>query len=272
MRILRAVVSLAFVVTLAAFLFFYISNVSKADKTYPEIKIENEFIDVSLNADEKELMKGVTAFDEKDGDITDKIVIESVSKFMQKGVSLVTYSVCDADNHVATETRKINYKNYESPKFYMKESLVFSTTEHVVLTDYIGATDVIDGDISDSLIVTTDDYDSSKDGTYKIAVQAANSKGDTIYLNLPVVVKKDWTNNLHINLSDYLIYISQGKDIDFNKYVESTTNQANKKIKSNMNIKTDFNKDKPGTYSVNYYANGSDGSTGHTILTVIVEG
>lgn len=272
MRILRALVSLVFVITLVAFLFFYIGSVLRVDKTYPKITIENDFIDVSLDADEKELMKGVTAFDEKDGDITDKIVIESVSKFMQKGISLVTYSVCDADNHVATKTRKINYKNYESPRFYMKESLVFSTTEHVELTDYIGATDVIDGDISNSLIVTTEDYDSSKDGTYKIAVQAANSKGDTIYLNLPVVVKKDWTNNLHINLSNYLIYIPKGESVDFNKFVKSTTNNLNKNVQSNITVKTDFNKDKPGTYSVNYYAKGSDGSTGHTILMVIVEG
>ncbi len=274
MRILRAIVSFIFILTSALFLYFYIGEVKSTDKTFPVITIEDDFIDVKKSADNKELLRGVTAFDGKDGDITDKIIVESVSKFIQKGVSVVTYSVCDSDNHVATSTRKINFKDYKSPRFYMKDSLILSSSENVMISDYIGAKDSLDGDISDNLIVTAEDFDDTSDGTYKISVQASNSKGDTIYLNLPVVVKKDWIEEVDINLKSYLIYVKKGRNINFMKYVKSTTDKSSgEPVDAYVSVKTNYKKDRPGVYSVNYIVKNYNGIViGQSILMVVVEG
>ena len=88
MKILRYSVLALFIITLCAFVWFNIMQL-RLDHTYPEIIIENDIIDVSLDADRSELLTGVTAYDEKDGDITDKIIIESISRFTEKGVSVV---------------------------------------------------------------------------------------------------------------------------------------------------------------------------------------
>ena len=78
MRILRICTCAAFAVILAVFLFFYIREERNTDATWPVITIEEQLIDVSLRPTDEELMKGITAYDGKDGDITEKLVVESI--------------------------------------------------------------------------------------------------------------------------------------------------------------------------------------------------
>ena len=56
----------------------------KTDQTIPKISMDQDEIQVSVKDPEKEWKKGITAYDEKDGDITDSLVIESVSTFLKK--------------------------------------------------------------------------------------------------------------------------------------------------------------------------------------------
>ena len=81
--------------------------------------------------------------------------MESVSKFLGDGICKVTYAVCDNDNNVANATRKIRYKNYESPKFSMNESTCYSIYEKINVSDVITAYDCIDGDITKNIIITS---------------------------------------------------------------------------------------------------------------------
>ena len=57
----------------------------KTDQTIPKISMDQDEIQVSVKDPEKVWKKGITAYDEKDGDITDSLVIESVSTFLEKG-------------------------------------------------------------------------------------------------------------------------------------------------------------------------------------------
>ena len=106
MRILRSMVIVLFTITLIAFTFIFIREKLTEDKTIPKITVKGEIIDVSLKATDKELLQGISAYDEKDGDLTGDIIIESVSRFIETGVSKVTYAVCDSDNNITTATRK----------------------------------------------------------------------------------------------------------------------------------------------------------------------
>ena len=44
----------------------------------PEIHFDQEEINVKTGTDEKELLKGVTATDQEDGDVTDSIMVEGI--------------------------------------------------------------------------------------------------------------------------------------------------------------------------------------------------
>ena len=270
MRLLRLFVVILFVIITALFSFFYVSEKLNTDKTIPVITIEDEMIDVSFKATEKELLKGVTAYDEKDKDITDRIIIESVSKFLDKGVCKVTYAVCDNDNNVANATRKIKFKNYESPKFSMNASTCYSLYETINVSDVISAYDCIDGDISRSVIVTSEEFMPSVAGVFSIEISVTNSKGDKSIVKIPLVVEDRSISSPKIELSEYLIYADVGEEIDFSKYLVSAKDSKGADLLNAVRIETNADLNREGTYSVHYYVTDSKGAQGHTILNVIV--
>ncbi len=269
MKYLRIGVSVICVLTLAIFAVFYIKE-QKKDTTYPTITIDSEIIDVSLKMTEEELFRGVTAYDPKDGDITDKLIVESISKFIEDGVSIVTYSVCDNDKHATSATRKIRFVDYTDPTFVIKDSLVFGLGEDVNLQAYIGAYDCIDGDISDRVIITATDYNTNEEGVFKVSLRATNSMGDSIYMELPVYIEDKSYSAPQIELSDYIVYAKVGEKIDLAEYILSAIDkeeQAGMKVLIDTNYKSDV----PGIYEAHYETTDADGRKGHAVLTIIVE-
>ena len=111
MKLLRLCVTLLFIIVLAVFIIFQFQQI-KTDKTLPKITVAEGILDVTIDVTTEKLLEGVTAYDEKDGDLTDKIVVESISRFTEPGISIVKYAVCDSNNHVSFATRTIRYTNY----------------------------------------------------------------------------------------------------------------------------------------------------------------
>ena len=270
MRLLRLCVVLVFVVMSILFVGFYVKEKATTDKTIPVITVEGDIIEVSFEATEEELLKGVTAHDKKDGNITNKIIVESVSKFLDDGICKVTYAVCDNDNNVANATRKIKFKNYESPKFSMKASTCYSIYEKINISDAISAYDCIDGDISRSIIVTSDDFTPSVTGVFNIEITVTNSKGDISTIKIPLVVEDRSVSSPEIELKEYLIYVDEGDEVDFSEYIVGATDAKGESVSDTIRIETNVDLTKKGTYSVHYYATDAKGAQGHTILNVIV--
>ncbi len=270
MRVVRLAVALIFAVTAVLFGFVYIKEKRNKDYTIPEIKISEEVLEVGLKSTHQDYLKGVTAYDAKDGDLTDRIVVESVSKFITKGVCKVTYAVCDKDNNVANATRKIKFKNYTSPQFRLSGSLCYSLYEPFDLFEYISAVDCIDGLITNSIIITSDDFAGSTAGVFTINATVTNSKGDTSNISLPLIVEDRSVSAPKIELSDYLIYLKLNEQKDFRSYLVSAKDSRNADLTQSVRIETNIDMTKEGLYSVHYYATDSFGSQGHTVLMVYV--
>lgn len=274
MRYLRLGVSLLFVVVAVVFGVVFISEKIAEDKTVPVITIDSEILDVSLKADEAELLRGVTAYDEKDKDITDKIIVESISKFIDKGVCRVTYAVCDSDNHVAKATRKIRYSEYTSPKFKMAESTCYSLYENINLLEAIQAWDCLDGNISGNLIITSENYSATVAGVYTLDVTATNKNGDTSVIKLPLIIEDRSLDAPKIELTEYLVYVEPGAEKpDFKKYIEGATDAFEEEIrKDSIRVETNLNTAEEGVYTVHYYVTDDRGIQGHTVLIAVVDG
>lgn len=271
MRILRLATVALFTVTFLVFSVFFTVKKISTDKTYPVIEISEGVLEVDVNVTEEELLKGVTAFDKKDGDISSDVVVESVSRFIKGTECVVTYAVSDSDNHVAKSTRNIRYKNYTPPEFVMSNSLVYSLGDTVNILGSVGARDVIDGNISDKVVISATDYNDNSEGVYSVSLQVMNSKGDASYLDMPIYIENISLLAPKIELSEYLIYVKKGQKVDFNSYVSRISFQNGVAEDASLRISTDCNFDVPGTYSVHYYATRAEGHQGHTVLTVIVE-
>ena len=88
--------------------------------------------------------------------------------------------------------------------------------------------------------------------------------------NLPLVVEDKSVMAPKIELSQYLIYIKPGEEIDFQQYLVKAQDRTENDITKDVRIETNADFKIPGTYSVHYYVSDSNDISGHTILNVIV--
>ncbi len=271
LRILRVVVAITTVVTVILFSYVYVRERFFSDRTLPQITVATETLDVKATATDADLLQGVTAYDEKDGDLTDKLLVESVGVFTEIGYCRVTYAVCDSDNHVVTANRQIHYTNYQPPKFTMNGPLIFSAFGSLNIVGIVGAVDCLDGDISQNVIIYSPDYDTGQVGTFSIQATVKNSKGDSASIVLPMVVDKKSGSAPQIELTDYLIYVKKGAEPDWESYIGETTDHFGFDAELDFSIETDYDAWKEGIYSVDYYGTDDMDFMGRTRLLVVVE-
>ncbi len=273
MKIVRIVLMSLFTLTTALFIVTVLLDLFQRDDTIPEILCDSPKIVMKLDDTEEKLLEGVQAIDEKDGDITDKIIVEYISNFVEPGVARVTYAVADEDNHVAKYTRNVVYEDYVSPRFTLKSDLVFQAGTTVSILNYLGAEDVIDGDISNKVRVTSSDLVTTSEGVYHIAAKISNSRGDTSSLELPVYVTARDPMVPVVELSEYLVYLPRGGVFQPDRYLESVTPAGAQEPLENPNVQVDspVNMMREGVYQVTYRAYDENGREGHAILTVVVE-
>lgn len=272
MKIIRwLVAALTVLVTIIFIIVLALTSIT-TDRTIPSITVEDGILDVSVTATDEDLMKGVTAYDGKDGDITSEVFVESISKFSEIGYCKVTYAVCDADNHVTSATRQIHYTDYVPPKFKMQKPLIFSSYNTFNIFGTVGATDCLDGDISQNVIVYSPDYEEDTIGTFTLQATVTNSKGDSSVITLPMTIEKQAREAPVIVLDEYLIYVKKGAPTpNWAKYIVETVDSTGIDANLKISVKTDFDSKKAGTYIVNYYGVDSKESTGHTALIAVVE-
>lgn len=270
LRLFRVIVLVMFIVVSLIFGVSFITNYMKTDNTIPVITIDKDIIDVPLDADDKDLLAGVKAYDDKDGDLTGRVIVENISKFREKGVCEVTYAVCDSDNHVVAAKRKIRYPDYVSPQFYMKGTLCFSLYQKVDISNIIGAIDCIDGDISDKITLTSVDYTSGTEGNFTLEAKVTNSRGDTIKAEFPLIVEARSTSSPSVILKDYLIYAKKGQKFNFANNVEAVRDASGNSLALNVYIESNYNPNAEGLYTIHYLADDGSGRDAHSILVVIV--
>ena len=269
MRALRHTILVLLTVLSVAYIATRIHLGSSTHQDPPVISCPEGVLEVSASDDESVLLSGVTASDNQDGDLTDQIIIGGISKLISKDTAKVTLMVFDSDDNMGTLVRYIRYIDYHRPQFSILEPLAFSSTSEVSLLKRLKATDVVDGDISSRIRVSTLASTANSE-VYHITIQVTNSMGDTSWLQLPVLVQD--TNPLRpvIQLSDYLVYQNVGSTFDADAYVASLTVAGLVEDHSQVSIQSDVDTETPGTYQV-MYTYSSGGITGTAILTVVVQ-
>lgn len=83
------------------------------DRTAPEIKVDqSEKIAYTEGEDYGKLLEGVTAQDDKDGDLTSEVFVEKVVPVSKKK-AVVYYGVTDKAKNVGTASREVTYQEAE---------------------------------------------------------------------------------------------------------------------------------------------------------------
>lgn len=236
----------------------------------PTITCGTETLEISVGDDESVLFTGVTAVDEQDGDLTGQILIQGISKFITDSTARVTYLVFDSDGNMATTSRYIHYVDYTAPVFEITSPLVYSPSESIALLDRIRATDVIDGDITDSIRVSNLTATSDAE-IYTVTLMVTNSMGDTVTVELPIILESNSASRPDVYLREYLVYLKAGSAFNASGYLRAVETPTGETAKlSDVQITGLVDTKTPGTYMV-YYRYYQDAMVGTAVLTVVVE-
>ncbi|MBB5264195.1 hypothetical protein HNP82_001306 [Catenibacillus scindens] len=271
MRLIRVLVVIFLVVAIGLYGAGGFKENRDADPTLPSMSSDRDILEVTTDYTQEDLLEGLSAWDERDGDLTEDILVGDFSQFIQPGLCNLSYVVFDSSNQAATLSRQVQFTDYQSPKLTLSQPLVFTVGDDASVTGLVGATDMLDGDLSSLVLETGSDINTQEAGTYHVDVEVTNSFGDVEEQSLPVHVVEPGYQALSIELTSYIAYILAGETFDPGDYIQSLENVSGTFLDSGL-IQTESSVDTqtPGCYEVHYYAENDAGQWGETWLTVIV--
>ena len=246
---------------------------SRSSLLPPEIQFEEGIISVPTKASDEQLLKGVTATDPEDGDVTASVIVEGMSKLVGKNNVTVSYIAFDSQNHMTRAERTVHLTDYHPPRFALKEPLCFRLSNNINILKCIQANDILDGDISKKVKYTVDDGSLllKSVGECKITLSVTNSLGQTVKLPVTVDITNANSNSSEVMLDEYLIYIKKGASFDAESHIVGyTDNGVLHKGADGVSISGSVNTNTPGIYTVKY-SYGSEQLSGYTKLVVVVE-
>ena len=260
---------------------FWIHN--NLDTVGPVLTVEEGVLEISVEDPAEVLMQGIRAVDERDGDVTAGVLIESIYGINENMESTVTYAAFDTAGNVTKVQRQIRYRDYHAPRFTLNGSLTYPYGSRVELLEDVGAIDELEGDIRRRIHATliSDTKSIDAEGVHQVKLQVANRLGDTVQIVVPVEVYDPEWYNADVTLSEYLVYLEQGSRFDPRTYLKSFVVRGEPQSVSHTipeDISVDINSkvrmDVPGLYEVSYVLSqtvGMNTYTGIAKLIVIVE-
>ena len=297
MRRLRTLSITLFIASLILFgINFYRKSIYE-DKTGPVFQIENNVVQVSVKDDQKALLKGLTATDSADGDVTASVIVESISPYTGTGRRIVNYAAFDSDNHVTHVRRELAYTDYRVSQFHLRKPMSFAMNATNLL-DGITVDDCIDGDLTKSVkLMSDEEIDTSHVGEYSARLKVTNSAGGVSYLPVTIEIYDASVQyrRPQLKLTDYVVYIEKGEYFDEEEYLSAITingteysmtdeagtygaqylsqDETEKTIGyDRVEIESDVDTDVSGYYEVEYSFEDTEENTGtgHARLYVVV--
>lgn len=265
-RTLKTILIICLVLVTAAFAAGQVYSRVVADTVPPVITLDSDSITVSVEDGRDALLRGVTASDAKDGDLTGQIIVSGVSKIISNNTAKVSYMVFDKAGNMASATRYVVYSDYHRPRFMLITPLVYSLGETVSITGRLQAQDAVDGDITSSIRVLSSDIISSTEGVYNLTLQVINSLGDTAQVTLPVTIRAEADGDSAVKLRRYLVYVGLGDNFEPRNYIESVSAGSASDVRIDSNVDTQS----AGCYLVTYTVT-SGGRSSSALMTVVVE-
>ena len=197
--------------------------VLRDDITPPEITVPEEVFEVSVTAEDAQLLEGITAWDKRDGDITAGLLVESVSHITEEQTAVVTCAAVDAAGNVTKAKRTIHYTDYTPPVFDVEEALVFRENSSPDVITKLSAEDAVDGDISNRIkaMLVSDTSSLSYAGIHRVEFRVTNSLGDTEYITLPIDIYESGSYNATVELSEYMVRIKKDSEFHPEEYLEN---------------------------------------------------
>lgn len=281
---------LVIVLCVGAFVGYRMLDAMRTDTRPPEIQVSEGVLEASVQEPKSALTRGMTATDREDGDVTDSLVVESIGILGSNGTVSVTYAAFDAAGNVAKAQREVRFTDYRSPRFVLKEPLIYTYNSNFDVLRTVGAQDVLDGDIQHRVrAMAMEESSITVTGIHQVQFQVSNTLGDTHTQIFPVEVLAANAYDAQLTLTDYLVYLPVGSAFNPNVYLDCYTLRGEEtmlegRLPQDFSLKTKgtVQVQQPGTYVVEYRLTYTDRHptnsdldkeyVGYSKLIVVVEG
>lgn len=146
--------------------------------------IELEGVDVNLCPNQEYVESGYKAYDNVDGNITDKVEVKTLH-------NKIYYSVIDSSGNKKTIFRNVNYADNEKPSINLNGSKTIYVFKDKEYTEYgYNSLDNCDGDLSKNIKIDSN-VNTSKVGKYEVKYTLSDSSGNINSVTRNVIVYDD---------------------------------------------------------------------------------
>ena len=215
------------------------------DKTGPKIIVsEDRKIAYNTDSDKTVLLDGVTAIDEKDGDVSDSLRVESVRN-NEDGSLEVTYSAVDDSRNVTKLTCKVETLNQENSGEDAQEEKTEASEEN--------QEENLEESQENTQQEAEDKEAQNQEEANQEEVDDSNSDTDAAIAALP-------EGSPQLRLSTHQADLQVGASFQYMDYIESIsddkdeTNELYRKIR----LEGEVNTSQAGNYEISYYVTDSD--------------
>lgn len=206
-------------------------KVTVTENKKPTISAEDIEIVQGKTFEEK---KNVTAKDDEDGDLTEKIVVkENTTKNDIPGTYKIVYEVTDSYNQTTTKEIKVVVLKDEAPVINTEDKVIAQKTTFDEKNN-VTATDKEDGDLTEKIEVIKNTVNTKELGEYIVIYEVTDSFGNSVQKEIKVtVVEKvleekagefdlnqltwDTTKKIY-TISGYLIILNEDNSADNTSY------------------------------------------------------
>lgn len=241
----------------------------QADKTGPEINFSNQGFVYKDGMSDAELLQGVTAFDEKDGNVSDSLAVESVYPVDDDNV-YITYVAKDNSNNISKLKQLVAYEKVMEEAGEIQPEAEQPVEETADDESGAGNTSDMTSDASDmenpDLTAPSESMDGvSSDGSSE--AEQARAEQETVAEQMPL-------QSPRIYLTDYVVKVPVGTSVDRLSYVKEITDDSDNvyDLWTKIQITGTLDVFTAGTYECTYYVVDSDGNiSNQAVLKYIVE-
>ncbi len=217
------------------------------DRTAPEIIFSEDRIHYTQGDDESVLLAGVTAMDQKDGDVSASLVIDGIYPDDEGTTANVTYVARDSQNNIAKASRVVDYT---------------SNAAGTVSDDTQADIDTAEQDEDDQ------SEEDNQDETIPVSGGVGSVTDNEDMEDLP-------EGSPRITLTTDAIVVKRGESVNRLSYVESITDDKDEKntLWQRISIEGDtLDTSTAGVYELRYYVIDTDGNRSNiAVLTVTVQ-
>lgn len=225
-----------------------------SDRKGPEIAVPSG-ADVTYEegSDTALLLEGVTATDDRDGDVTDSVVIENIFPNDDRTGASVIYAAKDSHNNVTKVTRRVNYK---------------------AAGDVTAPEENTEAEGSDAAPAENAEAEGSDAAPAAEEAQQNDTEGVKNETNAKMEIEALPSESPRMYLNTYETTVKAGSELDKVSYIKEITDDADSQETLFTEIQVDGEVDTatPGDYTLTYHVTDSNGNQSNmAVLTVHVQ-